>query len=166
MTRYLSAVLLLAFVTAALAQPVPSPAPDATPFTAHYVSQRADKAYMREGPSYDHKVMWVYQHKGYPLLVTASFDIWRRVLDVDGTTGWMSAEMLTDKRTVLVIGDGRVVLHETADPGSKVVGMAEKDAILTLKACTRDVCRVAANGVDGWMPKDRAWGVSSDEVLK
>src|SRR5579864_2624572 len=118
MTRCLSALLLVGFVTAAGAAPE---APEAA-FTPHYVSQRIDKAYMREGPSFDHKVMWVYQHKGYPLLVTASFDVWRRVLDVDGTTGWMSAQMLSDKRTVLVIGDGRVVLHASADPASKMVG--------------------------------------------
>lgn len=159
-------LLLVGFVTGAGAAAAQNPAPDAVPFTPHYVSQRPDKAYMREGPSFDHKVMWVYQHKGYPLLVTASFDVWRRVLDVDGTTGWMSAQMLSDKRTVLVIGDGRVVLHASDDPASKMVGMAEPGAILDLKACEPNVCRVAAEGVDGWMSKDRAWGVSSDEVFK
>ena len=45
----------------------------------HYVSQRADLAYLREGPSYDHKILWVYRHRGYPFAVTASFDVWRRV---------------------------------------------------------------------------------------
>jgi SH3-like domain-containing protein len=164
MTRYLSALLVLGFVTMAAA--APNPVPDAASITPHYVSQRIDKAYMREGPSFDHKVMWVYQHRGYPLLVTASFDVWRRVLDVDGTVGWMSAQMLSDKRTVLVIGAGRVVLHETDDPNSKIVGMAEKDAILDVKACERTVCHVYADGVDGWMPKERAWGVTSDEVFK
>jgi SH3-like domain-containing protein len=44
--------------------------------------------------------------------------------------------------------------------------MADKDAILNLKACERDVCRGNAKGVDGGMSKDRAWGVSSDEVFK
>jgi len=166
MTRCLIAFLVLGFVTMAAAQPAPNPAPDAAPFTPHYVSQRIDKAYMREGPSFDHKVMWVYQHKGYPLLVTASFDVWRRVLDVDGTVGWMSAQMLSDKRTVLVIGEGRVVLHATSDPNSKVAGLAEKNAILNLKACERSVCHVTADGVDGWMDKARAWGVSSDEMFK
>ena len=32
----------------------------------HYVSQRGDLAYLREGPSYQHKIVWVYRHRGYP----------------------------------------------------------------------------------------------------
>ena len=44
-----------------------------------YVSQRTDKAYLREGPTYSHKVLWQYRHRGYPFAVIAEFDIWRRV---------------------------------------------------------------------------------------
>ena len=40
---------------------------------------------MREGPSYDHKILWAYRHRGYPFLVTAGFDVWRRVVAADGT---------------------------------------------------------------------------------
>src|ERR1700710_715184 len=72
-----------------------------------YVSQRPDKAYLREGPTFAHKVLWVYRHKGYPFAVIAQFDVWRRVRAADGTTGWMSAAMLTDQRTIIVTGKGR-----------------------------------------------------------
>lgn len=168
MTRWPFAILLaLALAGKAQAAAAPTATGDAAkPFQTHYVSQRADKAYMREGPSYDHKVLWVYQHKGYPLLVTASFDVWRRVMDLDGTVGWMSAQMLSDSRTVLVIGEGRAQIVETADPGSKVVGMADPGAILALKACAHDACRARANGIDGWIAKSRLWGVTSDEVFR
>src|SRR5437870_13901261 len=79
-----------------------------------YVSQRPDKAYLREGPSFAHKVLWVYRHRGYPFAVTAEFDVWRRVVTVDGTVGWMSANMLTDQRTVLITGKGRVKITKDA----------------------------------------------------
>ena len=76
-----------------------------------YVSQRPDQAYLREGPSFGHKVLWVYRHRGYPFAVTAEFD-WRRVRR-RRHLGWMSA-MLSDQRTVLVSGRGRVKI--TAEP--------------------------------------------------
>src|ERR1700748_480399 len=85
-----------------------------------YVSQRTEKAYLREGPTFAHKVLWVYRHRGYPYAVIAQFDVWRRVRTADGTVGWMAASMLSDQRTVLVTGKGRVKLYETAD-GGKVV---------------------------------------------
>jgi SH3-like domain-containing protein len=129
-----------------------------------YVSQRPDRAYLREGPSFGHKVLWVYRHRGYPFAVTAEFDVWRRVVTVDGTVGWMSANMLSDQRTVLITGKGRVKL--TKDPGGgKAVALADPGAIAMLKACTREACRIHGEQVDGWITKDRIWGVGADEVF-
>ena len=123
------------------------------------MSQRGTQADLREGPSYDHKILWVYRHKGYPFHVLAAFDIWRRVEAADGTFGWMSVAMLSDSRTVLVTGTGRAQLRAGADSESKVTGLAEPGAILGLKACVQDACRVAAQGIDGWIAKDRIWGI-------
>ena len=147
--------VLLLSVSAARAQP---------PKILRYVSQRPDKAYLREGPTFAHKVVWIYRHRGYPFAVIAQFDIWRRVMAADGTVGWMSAAMLTDQRTVLVTGKGRVKISAGAD-GGKTVALADPGAIAELKACTRDACRIHGEAVDGWIAKSRIWGVGADEVF-
>ena len=90
MTRFGAVLLILAsLLTPGLFSP-------ARAAVLRYVSQRADKAYLREGPTFAHKVLWVYRRRGYPFAVIAQFDIWRRVQAADGTVGWMSASMLTD----------------------------------------------------------------------
>jgi len=129
-----------------------------------YVSQRSDKAYLREGPTYAHKVLWVYRHRGYPFAVIAQFDTWRRVRAADGTLGWMSAVMLSDQRTVLVTGQGRVKITAGAD-GGKVVALADPGAVAGLRACTHDACHIHDEAIDGWIPKSRIWGVGADEVF-
>jgi SH3-like domain-containing protein len=131
----------------------------------HFVSQRVGEAYLREGPSYQHKILWVYRHRGYPFLVTASFDVWRRVVAADGTAGWMSASMLSDQRTVLVTGKGQVQIRESA-AGGKVVGLADPGAIAGLKSCTRQACHIRGEDVDGWIARDRVWGVGADEAFQ
>ena len=123
------------------------------------------EAYLREGPSYQHKILWVYRHRGYPFLVTASFDVWRRVQTPDGTVGWMSATMLSDQRTVLVMGKGRVQIHQGAD-GGKVVGLADPGAIAGLRTCTVNACHIRGEDIDGWIARDRIWGVGADETFK
>jgi SH3-like domain-containing protein len=129
-----------------------------------YVSQRSDKAYLREGPTYAHKVLWVYRHRGYPFGVIAQFDVWRRVMAADGTVGWMSAAMLSDQRTVIVTGKGRARI--TADAGGgKVVALADPGAIAGLKACTQTACHIHGAEVDGWIAKDHIWGVGATEVF-
>jgi SH3-like domain-containing protein len=129
-----------------------------------YVSQRTDKAYLREGPTYSHKVLWQYRHRGYPFAVIAEFDIWRRLKGPDGTVGWMSHSMLSDQRTVLITGKGRARLYEKPE-GGKVVALADPGAIARLAACAPRACRVHGEGVDGWIAKDRVWGVGADEVF-
>ena len=154
MTR-LAAILLILSVAGAEAQPGR---------ILRYVSQRTDKAYLREGPTFAHKVLWQYRHRGYPFAVIAQFDIWRSVQAADGTVGWMSAAMLTDQRTVLVTGKGRVKVFADAG-GGKVVALADPGATAVLKACTRDACHVRGESIDGWISKSRIWGVSADEVF-
>jgi len=160
MHRAIAVLLGLLLTAPAMAQSRHGPQP-----LPHYASQRPAKAFMREGPSYNHKVIWEYRHRGYPFLVTARFDVWRRVRAMDGTVGWMNAHMLTDARTVLVTGKGRVQIHESGDPKSKVIGLADPNAILGLKACEAAACRVYADGVDGWVSKGRIWGVNANEVF-
>jgi SH3-like domain-containing protein len=129
-----------------------------------YVSQRTDKAYLREGPSYAHRVLWQYRHRGYPFAVIAEFDIWRRLKGPDGTVGWMSHSMLSDQRTVLVTGKGRARLYEKPE-GGKVVALADPGAVAGLFACAPTACRVRGKDVDGWIARDRIWGVGSNEVF-
>lgn len=148
-------VLLLA---ASLAQ--------APPVAPHYVSQRAGTAYLREGPGYAYRVLWVYRHKGTPYRETAAYDVWRRVTAPDGAVGWMSQEMLSDSRTVLVTGKVRIAIRKDAGPQTKVVGLADPGAVLKLKACASDACRVASGDTDGWIPKSGLWGVDANEVFK
>jgi SH3-like domain-containing protein len=154
MTRIAAIYLILATL----------PAQAGTDKVLRYVSQRTEKAYLREGPSYAYKVLWVYRHRGYPFAVTAEFDVWRRVQAADGAVGWMSATMLSDQRTVLVTGQGRAQIFAKPD-GGKVVALADPGATANLLACAPASCHIHSEQVDGWISKGRVWGVSANEVF-
>jgi|GEM_PF-771293 SH3-like domain-containing protein len=160
-TRFMTRFAAILWILALAAQPAWADPPDKV---LRYVSQRADKAYLREGPSFAHRVLWIYRHKGYPFAVVAEFDVWRRVRAADGAVGWMSASMLSDQRTVLVTGKGRVRVFAGPD-GGKVVALADPGAVATLEACTPSACHIRGDEVDGWIAKDRIWGVGPNEVF-
>lgn len=119
---------------------------------------------MREGPTYQHQVLWVFKHKGYPFGVIAQYDTWRRVVAPDGSVGWMAAAMLTDQRTVLITGKGQVKIMARAD-GGKMVGLANPGATAMLLACEPQACRIKGEGISGWIDRDRVWGVAPGEVF-
>jgi SH3-like domain-containing protein len=151
-----SMFVLAAFVAAAHAA---APAP-------HYASLRTDKAYLREGPTYAHRILWMYRRKGYPVRVIAAFDIWRRIEDADGAVGWINASMLTDRRTVLVRGISRAPVRAALGVKSRVLAWAEPGVVATLKACEVSACEISAGGTDGWIDKKNIWGVDALETLQ
>lgn len=132
---------------------------------AHYASIRRDQAYLREGPSYAHKVLWVYRRKDYPVKIIESFDAWRRVKDANGTVGWMHHTQLSDTRTVVFIGFTNSALQAEFLPTSKVVAYAAPGVVAKLKACKPAACEVETSGIEGWVDKKNIWGVDLGEVF-
>ena len=99
-------------------------------------------------------------------LVLGAYDVWRQVRTVDGTTGWMSASMLIDQRTVLVTGRERAPLYGDPEARAKVVAYAMPGAVARLDACVPRACKISATGLKGWIGNDRIWGADRDEVFK
>src|ERR1700744_2368910 len=54
-----------------------------------FVSIKADRVNVRGGPDKDHDVAFIYTRVGWPVEITAEFEDWRRILDSDGTEGWV-----------------------------------------------------------------------------
>ncbi|MBV9992091.1 MAG: hypothetical protein JOZ72_12465 [Alphaproteobacteria bacterium] len=149
-----AAVLLVALLAALPAQ------------AAHYASLKSDKVYLREGPTFKHRVLFVYQRRNYPLQVLAAYDSWRRVRDVDGAVGWVSQTMLSDARTVLVVGKGRAALRSAPVPNASVSADADPGVVARLKACKPRFCQITVEGVTGWIGRDRIWGVDAGEIIE
>jgi SH3-like domain-containing protein len=143
---------------AALAAP-PAPAPP------HYASLRSDKVYLREGPTYQHRVLFIYKRRDYPVEVVAAYESWRRVRDVDGTVGWVSQTMISDARTVLVTGKDKAPLRSSPSATAPPVAQAEPGVVGKLKACKPQFCKITAGGVTGWIDKSRIWGVDAGEII-
>jgi SH3-like domain-containing protein len=141
-------------------------APAHAQMATRYASLRTDKAYLREGPTFAHRVLWIYRRKGYPVRIVAAYDAWRRVEDADGTVGWMNASMLSDRRTILVIQKGRVPVRAGAASSTRVVAWAAPGVVADLKACEVSACEIATAGVDGWIDKKNIWGVDARDVFE
>jgi len=134
-------------------------------FAAHYASLKSDKVYLREGPTFKHRVLFVYQRRNYPLEVLAAYDNWRRVRDVDGVVGWVSQTMLSDARTVLVVGKARAALRSSPMPNASVTANADPGVVARLRACKPRFCQITVEGVTGWIARDRIWGVDAGEII-
>lgn len=134
-------------------------------YAGHYASLRSNKVYLREGPTFQHRILFIYERKDYPVDVLASYETWRRVRDADGTVGWVSQTMLSDVRTVLITGKTRADIRDAPDAAASVIAKAEPGVVARLKACKPQFCEISASGLKGWIDRTRIWGVDAGEVI-
>lgn len=152
------AALCLAFLAPAAAQEQPLPLP-------RFASLDSGEANLRAGPGKDYPILWVYQRKGLPVEIIQEFDTWRRIRDRDGTVGWVQQNLLSGKRTGLIIDTQRTL---RAEPGSgEAVAILQPGVVARLEECrSDDWCRLEAKGYKGWLTRDEFWGAYPDEAFE
>lgn len=167
--------LVVALVTLALQLTGPSPRAqdqggDAVPPNGQttglplprFVSLAANEVNMRAGPGTRYPIRWVLQRRGMPVKIVGEDDVWRRVVDHEGSEGWIHASMLSSRRTVVVTGGIRE-LRRSASPDARVVLRAEPGVLGTLLNCNADWCLVEIAESRGWIERSSIWGVLDSE---
>lgn len=145
--------------TAHAQEPLPLP---------RFVSVRAKTAHLRTGPGVRYPVEWVYVRPRMPIEITAEFEHWRKVRDWEGTEGWIHRNLLSGRRTVLVLGKAGTSRTLRRDPnaGAEIVARAEPGVIAEVLECETRWCRVEARGRKGWIDRAAVWGVYPHEKFE
>ena len=160
----LAALLVVVMLHAAQAQnkPPPTMGPSGLPLP-RFASLASATVNVRTGPSTDHPIRWTYARSGLPVRIVEEFDVWRRIEDPDGETGWAHSSLLSVRRTVMVQGDGPQELRRSAEPEARLVARVEPGAIGEFQGCERDWCRIEIGGQRGWMQRGQLWGVGGSD---
>lgn len=129
-----------------------------------FVTLKSDKVNMRVGPGREYPLSWVYKQKNLPLKVIAEFDVWRKVIDHEGTTGWVHSQLVTLKRFALI--QSRLTkLHRRPDADSPILAVADKGVLLELQICEPLWCRLASDELRAYVRREDIWGVLETETL-
>lgn len=127
-----------------------------------FVSLKTNEANARRGPDLSHRIDWVYKRRDLPLRVTAEFEHWRRIEDMDGQGGWIHSALLSGVRTVLV-EDDMTPLRRRPDPRARETALLERGVIGILQGCKAGWCEVEIDAARGWAPASALWGVDPQE---
>jgi SH3-like domain-containing protein len=138
-----------------------------------FASLRVDKVNLRQGPSTDYPIAWIFQRTGLPVEILREFEGWRQIRDADGTTGWMQGAAISGRRTAIVAPwDAKpdaqpVQLPLTSQPSgnAETIAVVEPGVIVNILSCDGKACRVSVDQVRGFIPQQRLWGVYPNEVI-
>lgn len=144
-----------------------------------FVILKSNKTNLRQGPGLKYATNWIYERKGYPMLVIAEFENWRKLKDIDGQEGWVNEKLVTGKRHVLLIGNKlpddhkydspinkEVILLRYPNEASYPMARIEIGVLGEVLQCSVDWCKVKVGSYRGWIHKVNLWGVLRDEVIK
>jgi len=127
-----------------------------------FVTLKTNRVNMRTGPGKNYPIQWQYQRRSLPVKVVGEFDVWRKVTDHDGITGWMHVSTLSLRRVVMIL-DTTAKIHAENDSASKTRAVAEKGVLAELDYCEPEWCRLEAEGIVGWVQRKSLWGILEAE---
>ncbi|MCB8880642.1 hypothetical protein ACELLULO517_10390 [Acidisoma cellulosilytica] len=132
-----------------------------------FVSLRADEVNMRVGPGDQYPILWVYHRVGLPVEILREYDVWRLVIDSDGTKGWMHEATLVGTRHFVVNGQQPVTLYRHSSDGADPAAQLMPGVVGLIERCDppSDWCRVRAGHTGGWLKRSEFWGVLPGEKL-
>jgi SH3-like domain-containing protein len=134
-----------------------------------FVSLKSDRVNLREGPSKDHRTIWIYQRAGLPVEITAEFEIWRKIRDAEGTEGWVLHSLLSGRRTALVAPwkkGAESILYRQASLDSRPAARLQSNVIASVKSCDGAWCHISGYEFDGFIQQTELWGVYPNETIE
>ncbi len=172
--------LLAALILAALHGPLSAQArlSDGSSTTGlpvpRFVSLKSDRVNLRSGPGTDYATAWVFRRAGLPVEIIKEHEGWRQVRDAEGTTGWVLQNMLSGRRTALVLPwelkPGQPVpeiqLKESDRDGANPVALIEAGVIANVRGCDKRWCAVVIGDFRGFLEQSKLWGVYAEEIVK
>ena len=127
------------------------------------------RARMRAGPGRAYPATWIYRRPDLPVRVIDVFHeksgaSWRKVEDPQGTQGWMQANLVSERRTAMVMG-GVLEMRDQPGFGGRVQWRAAPGVIGRINRCQRGWCWLDVHGRGGFVEVSHLWGVSPDETI-
>jgi len=133
-----------------------------------FVSLKPDRVNVRQGPSRDQSVSFIYQKANLPVEVIAEFENWRRIRDSEGAEGWVLQNLLSGKRTALIAPWSKqttLPLYSRADLKATANAMLQPGVLANIKSCSANWCRINGDGFDGWIQESYLWGAYPGETV-
>lgn len=124
-----------------------------------FVSLKSEEVNVRTGPGTRYPIQWVYRRERLPVEIVEEFEHWRKIRDMDGTSGWVHKNMLDGARTALIRGKEPRVLRSDASDDAHPVLKAAPMVNVRLVECRPDWCRVQVQSRKGWIRKSALFGV-------
>ena len=123
----------------------------------YFMSLKYNTVNVRQGPSSEHPIKFIYKKKYLPIKIIDNFENYRKFIDLYDNSGWIHISQLSSKKTALNIKEKNLLLKKPKIY-SKPLAQIEKGKLIIIKKCKDNWCKVLINKYVGWIRKNTIWG--------
>ena len=121
------------------------------------IKEVTNKANLRKGPGDWYPIKWEIYAPSLPLKVIETGEFYNKVELHDGTQGWLSIILTSNKKNLIVISDANLLSNN-----GKIKAKVLKDNIIKTYNCDLEkkpqFCMVEIQNVKGFIKKPYLWG--------
>ena len=122
-----------------------------------FLSLKNNKVNLRQGPSFDYPIKFIYKKKYLPVVIIDQSETWRKIKDFENNSGWIHISQLSKKKSALNIKNNSVI-YKKPTIYSKPIAKLEIGRLMLIKKCEEKWCKIATGGFKGWIFKSSLWG--------
>ena len=128
-----------------------------------FVSTKSNESNLRIGPDTDFPIQLTYEIKNFPLEIIEEYEVWRKVLDIDGNLGWIHKNLIKGDRYGVIKTFHEQPAQIYKKPKGIVIGTIGNRNIVKVNKCFDIWCHINFKKNKGWINKENIWGVYNNE---
>ena len=122
-----------------------------------FLSLKNNEVNLRQGPSLEYPVKFIYKKKYLPIEILDKSETWRKIKDFENNSGWIHASQLSKKKSA-ICKKNNSVLYKKPTIFSKPIAKLEIGRLVLIKKCKVKWCKITTGGFKGWVFKSSLWG--------
>jgi len=123
----------------------------------YFLTLKYNKVNVRQGPSSEYPVKFIYKKKYLPVKIIDSKDNFRKITDLKNNNGWIHVSQLSKKKSAINIHNLSIIFKKP-NIYSQPMAKLEKGKVVIVKKCKEDWCKIITNDYKGWIFKNYLWG--------
>ena len=123
-----------------------------------FCSTKFSKVSVKSAPKHNSVVKLIFLHKNEPVQIIATFDNWRKILDVQNDSGWIHISCLSEKRFVIVCKKEKV-LYKKASVTAGVIAKLKPGVRCKIEKQISGWVKISIQNYTGWVTNKDLWGI-------
>ena len=122
-----------------------------------FLSLKNSEVNLRQGPSFEYPIKFIYKKKYLPIEVLGKSETWRKIKDFENNSGWIHISQLSKKKSAINIKKNSIIFKKPTI-FSKPVAKVETGRLILIKKCKIKWCKITSGKYNGWIEKNYLWG--------